>query len=746
MYEYDVSSDFSEMTVTTPKSPHLDNLENDKAFNVITRLTDILSKNCDKPPEPSESHIKSDNFKNRNFQDTTHKTISKHPSWQTHNKEIKQVIQQSMKNIITTSKKYDGDTQHPGKVIPPSNYGNGVVSPNYGNTTKTQPAFLSNSSPLYNKIWLNNKQTITKYPDNRHTNNKFEKIDNRVTSSKTVVTNLKPSSSTHTYVNNSYTESDSSKHSLSQGSSNIIKIIPTDKDRSKPHGKETTKTGKNNFSNENGNIVNKKVGTKPKARVGFCKKEPTNHEHVSKKVSLSSKEFGIDKKQFPHNEQITDKNVFPLTESCKNKKQFPNTDPVVDNISVSSDGFGKKHLPNNQGVAAKTLVPLPEASRNKKQVSNKEFNIENDIKEITPIVDKTHAIAINEIAANPEDFIVNNNKETVSDKETVSIANNFDAALEDKPTDQIVTINTKEVDVVVNDIGKIETKGITINNFLTSVNEITIDKQIVPQEHDLVCELENNKELVSNADEAVVQNNITLTEPNKDYTLSDSTKGPTCTFLTDGDVEKIDHVNILSNTDILAETLNESTVLDFVHCENLELQKKETHISNDNLVETDEIKQKSNDTTCAKLDEVNQQPLVNDDNEEYSNNVASEIKLFKSSANTEDFNNLSIKYANGNNQINENCKIAVVTNDYRVKPDDQYIIIDSTLPRVVILNVLETSASISKALHIKSVSKGPHKIVVNNKNNNINKKHQYLILIENRSITLIPYGLTWYTF
>lgn len=97
--------------------------------------------------------------------------------------------------------------------------------------------------------------------------------------------------------------------------------------------------------------------------------------------------------------------------------------------------------------------------------------------------------------------------------------------------------------------------------------------------------------------------------------------------------------------------------------------------------------------------------------------------------------------------------IIIVNTDYQVKPSDRYIVINSTMPRVITLYALAQEISPmnvsveTHAVHIKStVASGNHKIIVANSNNNINGNQPSYSLPSHQSIRLVPTGSTWYSF
>jgi len=97
--------------------------------------------------------------------------------------------------------------------------------------------------------------------------------------------------------------------------------------------------------------------------------------------------------------------------------------------------------------------------------------------------------------------------------------------------------------------------------------------------------------------------------------------------------------------------------------------------------------------------------------------------------------------------------IIIINNDYTIKSSDRYIIINSTIPRVITLYQLPSeSAPVgvnmeTHSVHIKSmVSSGHHKIVVANSNNNINGNQPSYTLASHQSVKLVPAGPTWFSF
>jgi hypothetical protein len=100
-----------------------------------------------------------------------------------------------------------------------------------------------------------------------------------------------------------------------------------------------------------------------------------------------------------------------------------------------------------------------------------------------------------------------------------------------------------------------------------------------------------------------------------------------------------------------------------------------------------------------------------------------------------------------------NERIIVINNDYQVKATDRYIVINSTIPRVITLySICDEAAPIGISLETHSVSirstvsSGPHKIVVANSHNTINGTQPSFSLTSHQSVKLVPAGSTWYSF
>lgn len=98
-------------------------------------------------------------------------------------------------------------------------------------------------------------------------------------------------------------------------------------------------------------------------------------------------------------------------------------------------------------------------------------------------------------------------------------------------------------------------------------------------------------------------------------------------------------------------------------------------------------------------------------------------------------------------------RIIIINNDYTVKQNDRYIIINSTIPRVITLYDIPNEAApigINLETHSVSiratVSSGPHKIVVSNQRNTINNSQPSFSLPSHQSVKLVPTGSTWYSF
>jgi hypothetical protein len=98
-------------------------------------------------------------------------------------------------------------------------------------------------------------------------------------------------------------------------------------------------------------------------------------------------------------------------------------------------------------------------------------------------------------------------------------------------------------------------------------------------------------------------------------------------------------------------------------------------------------------------------------------------------------------------------RIIIVNSDYTVKSTDRYIVINSSIPRVITLYLLPSDpisigfAMETHSVHIKSmVSSGHHKIVVASPQNNINGNQPSFPLSSHQSIKLVPAGPTWYSF
>jgi len=107
----------------------------------------------------------------------------------------------------------------------------------------------------------------------------------------------------------------------------------------------------------------------------------------------------------------------------------------------------------------------------------------------------------------------------------------------------------------------------------------------------------------------------------------------------------------------------------------------------------------------------------------------------------------------GNNGHGFDERVIVINNDYHVKQNDRYIVINSTIPRVITLyQISKESAPIGVSIETHSisirstVSSGPHKIVVANSNNTINGTQASFPLTSHQSVKLVPTGSTWYTF
>lgn len=107
----------------------------------------------------------------------------------------------------------------------------------------------------------------------------------------------------------------------------------------------------------------------------------------------------------------------------------------------------------------------------------------------------------------------------------------------------------------------------------------------------------------------------------------------------------------------------------------------------------------------------------------------------------------------GNGGHGSDERITIITGDYTVKSSDRYLVIKSSIPRVITLYSLPhepTSPYTSietKSIHIKSmVSAGHHKIIVANSHNTINDNQSSFPLSSHQSVKLVPAGNTWYSF
>lgn len=113
--------------------------------------------------------------------------------------------------------------------------------------------------------------------------------------------------------------------------------------------------------------------------------------------------------------------------------------------------------------------------------------------------------------------------------------------------------------------------------------------------------------------------------------------------------------------------------------------------------------------------------------------------------------------------------IIIVNNNYQIKPEDNYIVINSVIPRIITLYILETPnytiesskiirynnsppVPINVAIPTHSISIrstatcGSHKIIVANQQNNINLTMSSYSLSSHQSVTLVPVSQTWFTF
>lgn len=107
----------------------------------------------------------------------------------------------------------------------------------------------------------------------------------------------------------------------------------------------------------------------------------------------------------------------------------------------------------------------------------------------------------------------------------------------------------------------------------------------------------------------------------------------------------------------------------------------------------------------------------------------------------------------GNGGHGSDERIAIITGDYTVKSSDRYLVIKSSIPRVITLYALPNEpassnvSSETKLIHVKSmVSAGHHKIIVANSHNTINENQKSFPLSSHQSVKLVPAGNTWYSF
>jgi hypothetical protein len=100
--------------------------------------------------------------------------------------------------------------------------------------------------------------------------------------------------------------------------------------------------------------------------------------------------------------------------------------------------------------------------------------------------------------------------------------------------------------------------------------------------------------------------------------------------------------------------------------------------------------------------------------------------------------------------IAEQNTAIIITKDYKVQPYDKYIIIKSSIPRVITLyplkdNSISDQHTKTKALHIKSLNtSGPHKIIVGSNDNTIDDEKDHHKLNSYETLTIIPIGTAWY--
>lgn len=98
-------------------------------------------------------------------------------------------------------------------------------------------------------------------------------------------------------------------------------------------------------------------------------------------------------------------------------------------------------------------------------------------------------------------------------------------------------------------------------------------------------------------------------------------------------------------------------------------------------------------------------------------------------------------------------RILIINNDYTVRPTDRYVVINSAIPRTIILRALPPDPlatnvpASTRSVHIKSsITSGNHKIVVDNPQNSINGNQPSYPLSSHQSVKLVPAGSVWYTF
>lgn len=98
-------------------------------------------------------------------------------------------------------------------------------------------------------------------------------------------------------------------------------------------------------------------------------------------------------------------------------------------------------------------------------------------------------------------------------------------------------------------------------------------------------------------------------------------------------------------------------------------------------------------------------------------------------------------------------RIIVIDDDYQVKEGDNYIVIDSIIPKTIKLFRLtkdvpyKNESIVTDTIHIKStIVSGNHKIVVYNSDNSINGLQQAYSIASHQAVTLVHKGNTWFTF